>query len=71
MSHFMIVLIPYINLLNLSWIIKCLFLRNMKPLNVSVKHNMYPLITHYENAPIQNILKILQPKKGKFSDKKF
>ena len=26
--HFMIVLIPYIYLLNLSWIIKCLFLRN-------------------------------------------
>ena len=25
-------LIPYINLLNLSWIIKCLFLRNMAPL---------------------------------------
>ena len=25
MPHFMIVLIPYINLLNLSWIIKCLF----------------------------------------------
>ena len=28
----MIVLIPYINLLNLSWIIKCLFLRSMEPL---------------------------------------
>ena len=27
----MIVLIPYINLLNLSWLIKCLFLRNMEP----------------------------------------
>ena len=25
-------LIPYINLLNLSWIIKCPFLRNMDPL---------------------------------------
>ena len=34
MPHLMIVLIPYINLLNLSWIIKCLFLRNMKPLVV-------------------------------------
>ena len=32
MPHFMIVLIPYINILNLSWIIKCLFLRNMEPL---------------------------------------
>ena len=29
---FMIVLIPYINLLNLSWIIKCLFLRDMESL---------------------------------------
>ena len=28
----MIVLIPYINLLNLSWRIKCLFMRNMEPL---------------------------------------
>ena len=27
----MIVLIPYINLLNLSGIIKCLFLRDMEP----------------------------------------
>ena len=26
----MIVLIPYINLLDLSWIIKCLFLRDME-----------------------------------------
>ena len=34
MPHFIIVLVllPYINLVNLSWIIKCLFLRNMKPL---------------------------------------
>ena len=32
LSHFVIVLIPYINLLNLSWIIKCLFLRNIEPL---------------------------------------
>ena len=32
--HFMIVLIlPYINLLNLSWIIKCIFLRKMEPLS--------------------------------------
>ena len=29
------------------------------------------LLFHYENTPIQNILKILQPKTGKFSDKKF
>ena len=32
MPHFMIVLIPYINLLNLFWIIKCIFSRNMEPL---------------------------------------
>ena len=32
MPHFMTVLILYINLLNLSWITKCLFLRNMMPL---------------------------------------
>ena len=37
----MIVLIPYINLLNLSWIIKCQCLRNMEPLkgpNIKVVH---------------------------------
>ena len=32
--RFMIVLIPYNNLLNLSWISKCLFLRNMEPFTV-------------------------------------
>ena len=31
---FLIVLIPYINLLNLSWIINCLILRNMAPLRI-------------------------------------
>ena len=38
MPHFMIVLIPYINLLNLSWIVKCLFLRNMEPLSFNFIH---------------------------------
>ena len=33
MSYFMIILILYINLLNLSLIIQCLFLRNMEPLS--------------------------------------
>ena len=33
MPHFMIVLIPDINLLKLSWMINCPFLRNMEPLN--------------------------------------
>ena len=32
MPYFMIQLIPYINLLSLSWIIKCLFLRDMESL---------------------------------------
>ena len=32
MTHFMVVFIPYINLLKLSWIIKCLW--NMKALNI-------------------------------------
>ena len=30
--HIFYVLIPYIYLLKLSWIVKCLFLRNMEPL---------------------------------------
>ena len=30
MPHVMIILIPYMNLLNLSWIQKCIFLRNME-----------------------------------------
>ena len=34
MPHFMIVLIPYVNLLTLSWIKKCPFLMNMEPLKV-------------------------------------
>ena len=33
LSHFMIVLIPYINLLNLSWIENVHFLRNIEPLS--------------------------------------
>ena len=36
MSHFMIVLILYINLLSLGWLKKCLFLRNMEPLSFKV-----------------------------------
>ena len=33
MTHFIILLILYIDLLNLSWIKKCLFLRTMEPFN--------------------------------------
>ena len=41
MPHFMIVLILHINSLNLSLIKKCLFLRNMEPLNkVGVRTTM-------------------------------
>ena len=36
----MIVLIPYINLLNLSWLTKCLFLRNMEPSMCMIMVNM-------------------------------
>ena len=36
MPHFMIVLIPYINLLNIFLKIKCLFLRTKEPLTSSL-----------------------------------
>ena len=36
MPHFMFVIISYIYLLILSWIIKCLFLRNMEPFKTSM-----------------------------------
>ena len=42
MPHFMIVLITYINLLNLSWIIKCLFLRNV--VTASGYYALFPCI---------------------------
>ena len=43
MPHFMIALISYISLLNISWIIKCLFLRNIEPLNSVDNHlNLIP-----------------------------
>ena len=32
MPHFMIILIPHIKLLNLSWVMKLSILRNMEPL---------------------------------------
>ena len=51
MPHFMIILIPCINLLNLSWTIKCQFLRDMVPLR---KHG------------ILNILKISHQKSDIF-----
>ena len=45
MPHFMTILILYINLLNLSWIKKCLFLRNMEPLNEIATLNVSVLPT--------------------------
>ena len=43
MPHFMIVSIPYINLLNISWTIKCLLLRNMEPLKLLKEFAIYSL----------------------------
>ena len=40
MQHFMIVLKPYIYLLNLSLIIKCLFLRNIGAFNFAFEKNI-------------------------------
>ena len=44
MPHFIIVLIPYINLLNLSWIIKCLFLRNKEALSKPTVPWLWPFL---------------------------
>ena len=41
MPHFMIVLIPYINLLNLFLINNCLLLKNMEPLKEMSVFEMY------------------------------
>ena len=43
MPHFVIVLIPYINLLNFSWIKKRLFLRNMEPFRYIIGVNRYTM----------------------------
>ena len=52
MSHFMIVIMPYINLLNLSWIKKCLFLRNMEPLidKMPLSHPLYKWVLLWEKG---------------------
>ena len=49
----MIVLKPYINSLKLSWIIKCLFLRTIEPLN-SVFTDVH-VITKPEECTNRNI----------------
>ena len=72
--HLMIVLIPYINLINLSWIIKCLFLRNMEPLSrcqwayAASQTSMQCMkrLSHYKNTPIQIYWKFHLQKTEKF-----
>ena len=49
MPHFMIVSIPYINLLNCSWIIKCLFFRNIK-----TKNKFYNVIVTVLNGTLKS-----------------
>ena len=50
MSYLMIALIPCINLLNLSWIIKCLFLRNMEPLSgLDIPKRFYAIFSKVDN----------------------
>ena len=39
MPHFTVILIPYINLLNLSWIIKCLFFEEYGTFKQLIKKN--------------------------------
>ena len=48
MPHFMIELIPYINLLILSLIIKCLFLRNIEPLR---PFSLITCLHEYQKTP--------------------
>ena len=53
MPHSMIVLIPYINLLTLSWTIKCLFLRDMEPLMKSEFNDAFAVLFYdflYKNV---------------------
>ena len=47
----MILLIPYINLLNLSLIIKCLFLKIMEPLNTFSSEISWPISTKVHVHP--------------------
>ena len=57
MPQFVLVLIPYINLLNVSWIKKnCLFLRNMEPLIVSSYFLTFYLILEYDLSKTMNLL---------------
>ena len=65
MPHFMIVLIPYINLFNLSWIKKCLFLRTMEPLKYVIKskgqaRNHLILTRRLDNASLLGCIVMLR-----------
>ena len=57
MPHFMIVLIPYINLSKISWIIKCLFLRHMdfsdNYFKLYINNSLIMTLRIYENICIQ------------------
>ena len=72
MPHFIILLILYINLLNLSWVIKYLFLRNMESVaqNISKydKKNNANVVTGDETLvyyfePVRNVSIKYEPPK--------
>ena len=52
----MIVLIPYINLLNLSRIIKCLIFRNMEPLRDLTLEKSYKTCVSWYNLSVSTRL---------------
>ena len=52
MPHFMIILIPYINLLNFFLDKKCLFLKNMEPLNNVEREVQHQIIKSTEPGSI-------------------
>ena len=65
--HFIIVLIPYINLLKLNWIMKYQFLRTIEPL-IIILLSVSLSVTLRKHA-YSNILKILPPKNENFQMK--
>ena len=52
----MIVLKPYINLLNLSWIKMCLFLRNMEPL---ISQNLASWSKQFDTSAVFSFVSVL------------
>ena len=61
MPHFMIVLIPYTNSLNLSWIKKCLCLRNMESKKCKCLQRKVKCVGHIvsEEADAENSEKVV------------